>query len=221
MCGRYALHSHPSVVALQFGLAQVPDFAPRYNIAPGADVLVVRETPAGRVAEFARWGLIPGWAKDPGIGRRLNNARLETAHEKPSFRAAMRERRCLIPADGFYEWQPGPMGKQPHFVHPAQGGLFGFAGLYETWQGPDGPVTTCAILTTGANDHMRRIHDRMPAILVPDAYGQWLALALRDGPAAGRLIAPWPDAQTASRPVSTRVNSAKNEGEDLVSALPG
>jgi putative SOS response-associated peptidase YedK len=221
MCGRYSLHSHPSVVALQFGVGQVPDFAPRYNIAPGTDVLVVRETPAGRVAEFVRWGLIPAWAKDPDIGRRLNNARLETAHQKPSFRAAMRQRRCIIPADGFYEWQAGPRGKQPYFVHPAQGGLFGFAGLYEAWDGPDGPVTTCTILTTEANDHMRRIHDRMPAILVPDAYGQWLALTLKDGSAASRLIAAWPDAETASRPVSTRVNSARNEGEDLISALPG
>ena len=221
MCGRYALHSHPSVVALQFGLAQVPDFAPRYNIAPGADVLIVRETPGGRVAETVRWGLIPAWARDPEIGRRLNNARLETAHEKPSFRAAMRQRRCIIPADGFYEWQPGPRGKQPFYVHPAHGGLFAFAGLYETWAGPEGPVTTCAILTTGANDHMRRIHDRMPAILVPDAYGQWLAMGLQDGLAARALLAPWPVAETASRPVSTRVNNAKNEGEELIGALPG
>jgi putative SOS response-associated peptidase YedK len=127
MCGRYALHSNPEVVALMFGLSSIPAYAPRYNIAPASQVLIIRRNEAAMV----RWGLVPRWAKDPSIGARMNNARAETVAEKPSFRDAYRKRRCLIPANGFYEWKSEGGRKQPYYIYPASGELFSFAALWE------------------------------------------------------------------------------------------
>jgi len=166
MCGRYALHSNPDVVALQFGLESLPDFAPRYNIAPTAEVLIVKRDGAA----LARWGLVPRWSEDPSIGAKLINARAETLSEKHSFRDAYHRRRCLIPANGFYEWQRQGAFKQPYCIHPADGELFAFAGLWETWRGSD----TCTIVTTEANATLRSIHDRMPVIIAPGHYAGWL-----------------------------------------------
>lgn len=166
MCGRYSLHSNPDVVALQFGLESLPVFAPRYNIAPAAQVLIVKRDGAA----LARWGLVPRWSEDPSIGAKLNNARAETLGEKHSFRGAYHRRRCLIPANGFYEWKRQGALKQPYYVHPADGELFAFAGLWETWRDSD----TCTIVTTEANATLRPIHDRMPVIIAPEHYAGWL-----------------------------------------------
>lgn len=223
MCGRYALHASPEVIALQFGLARPPQVTARYNIAPTANVLVVRAQDGGPAATVARWGLIPSWAKDPAIGNRLANARVETAHEKPSFRTPFRYRRCLIPASGFYEWRaaaPGRGPKQPFYIHPADAALFGLAGLYEVWKGPEGPVTSCTILTTEANPLMARIHERMPVIVAPERYAAWLDPQTRDPEQVRALVVPFPAARMAAHPVSTRVNRATNEGAELIEPLP-
>jgi putative SOS response-associated peptidase YedK len=200
MCGRFALHSHPDVVALAFGLAEVPAYAPRYNIAPSLQVLIVRASGAALV----KWGLVPHWAKD-AAGAGLNNARAESAAQKPSFRDAFRSRRCLIPANGFYEWQRGAARKQPWYIHPAHAELFAFAGLWDSWRG----LESCAILTTDANERMRPIHDRMPVILDAARYGAWLA----GDPVA---LAPCPEDWIAAHPVGRAVNDARNEGAELI-----
>jgi putative SOS response-associated peptidase YedK len=222
MCGRYALHTSPEVIALQFGLATSPAVAARYNIAPTAEVLIVLAGDGGPRGVPARWGLIPSWAKDPAIGNRLANARSETAHEKPSFRTPFRHRRCLIPASGFYEWQAAASGrgpKQPYYIHPTGEDLFGFAGLYDVWKGPDGPVTSCTILTMDANPLMARIHDRMPLIVPPQRYGAWLDPKATDPAQVRTLILPFSAERMAAHPVSTRVNRASNEGAGLIEPL--
>jgi putative SOS response-associated peptidase YedK len=211
MCGRYSLHANPEVVALLFGLSEVPAYQPRYNIAPTMPVPIVR---AGGAA-MVKWGLVPRWARDPSMGARMNNARAETVAEKPSFRDAYRSRRCLIPASGFYEWQevPGSRAKQPWYIHPREGELLAFAGLWERWNGPGGPLETCAIVTTGPNEVMAPIHDRMPVIVAPPDYGRWLGGA--DG-----LLGPCPAAMIAAYPVSRAVNRAANDSPDLLDPLP-
>ncbi len=212
MCGRYALHASPEVVALQFGLASVPSFSPRYNIAPAAQVLIVRDDGGRRAAALVKWGLVPRWAKDPSLGARMNNARAETVAEKPSFREAFRRRRCLIPASGFYEWKLEGRLKQPYYIHPAAGELFALAGLWERWEGPGGPLETCAVITTEPNAVMAPIHERMPVIVDPADYGRWLAGA--DG-----LPGPCPPQSIAAHPVSRAVNRAANDGPDLLLPL--
>jgi putative SOS response-associated peptidase YedK len=202
MCGRYSLHSNPDVIALQFGLESVPDIAPRYNIAPTAQVLLVK--PDG--AALARWGLIPRWAKDPAIGLKLNNARAETLSQK--FRTAYFRRRCLIPANGFYEWKREGALKQPYYIQPANDELFAFAGLWEKWQ----DLETCTVITTEANVTMGSIHDRMPVIISPEHYAGWLH---------GEEGLLRPAAPTAIRcyPVSPAVNHAANESPALIAPL--
>lgn len=208
MCGRYALHASPEVVALQFGLATVPAFTPRYNIAPAAQVLVVREGGAAMV----KWGLVPRWARDPSMGARINNARAETVAEKPSFREAFRKRRCLIPASGFYEWKLEGKLKQPYYIHPAAGGLFAFAGLWERWEGPGGPLETCAVITTEPNAVMAPIHDRMPVLVDPENYARWLSGTV---PMQPLLVPCSPDSIAAHR-VSRAVNNARWDDPSLV-----
>jgi putative SOS response-associated peptidase YedK len=202
MCGRYSLHSNPDVIALQFGLESVPDIAPRYNIAPTADVLVVKQDGAA----LARWGLIPRWAKDPAIGLKLNNARAETLSAK--FRTAYFRRRCLIPANGFYEWKREGALKQPYYIQPANDELFAFAGLWERWQ----DIETCTVITTQANVTMGSIHDRMPVIIAREHYAGWLH---------GEEGLLRPPAATAIRcyPVSPAVNQAANESPALIVPL--
>jgi putative SOS response-associated peptidase YedK len=208
MCGRYALHSSPEVVALAFGLAEVPAFAPRYNIAPAARVLVVRQGGAA----FVRWGLVPRWARDPAIGAKMNNARAETVAEKPSFREAYRRRRCLIPASGFYEWKSEGGVKQPYYIHPSGGALFAFAGLWESWTDPgraQPPLETCAVITTEANAKMAAVHDRMPVIVSPAEYSAWLA--------GGEVpLRPCPDTAIDIHRVGRAVNNARNEDPGLI-----
>lgn len=219
MCGRYSLHTSPEVIALYFELGLPPEIRPRYNIAPGSKVLIVRQDKdQGRVADLYRWGLIPGWAKDAAIGNRLANARGETVAEKPSFRSAFKRWRCLIPASGFYEWQAFKGRKQPYYIHPAGRELFGIAGLTELWQGPDGPVHSCAIITTGPNELMRDIHDRMPVILKPEDYAAWLDSGNQAAAGLKKLLQPYPAAAMAAHPVSTRVNTPGHDDPALIEA---
>jgi putative SOS response-associated peptidase YedK len=228
MCGRYALHTHPDVIALQFGLARgitrglstPPALEPRYNIAPTSDVLIVREDKErGRLADLYRWGLIPGWAKDPAIGNKLVNARGETVAEKPSFRSAFRRWRCLVPASGFYEWKAVAGKKQPYYIRPKDDDLFGLAGITELWNGPDGPLHTVCLITTEPNELMREIHDRMPLIVPRADYGAWLDPGNQDAAKLKRLIRSFPAAQMEAYPVSKAVSNARNEGDELIRPL--
>jgi putative SOS response-associated peptidase YedK len=210
MCGRYALHSNPEVVALLFGLSDVPAYAPRFNIAPTAQVLIIRKNEAAMV----RWGLVPRWAKDPSMGARMNNARAETVAEKPSFREAYRKRRCLVPANGFYEWKLEGGRKQPYYVYPSGGALFAFAGLWEEWTGPSGPLQTCAIITTDSNEKMSAVHERMPVIVSPAEYSTWLE-------GGGIPLRACPDTAIDIRRVSRAVNNARNDTPALLEPDPG
>ena len=210
MCGRYTLHAHPDVVALLFGLSEVPAYQPRFNIAPSAEVLIIRRNEAAAVAATVRWGLVPRWAKDPSIGARMNNARAETVAQKPSFREAYRKRRCLIPASGFYEWKPEGGRKQPYYVLPREGGLFAFAGLWDHWQ----DLQTCAIITTDANRRMSAVHDRMPVIVPPAEYANWLA-------GAEGLLHPAPDEAIEIRRVGRAVNNARLDHPGLIEPEEG
>jgi len=217
MCGRYALHSNPGVIALQFGLGMVPAFTPRYNIAPGSSILIVRQDGGvGRVAGFYRWGLIPAWAKDPAIGNKLANARGETVAEKPSFRSAFKRWRCLVPASGFYEWKTVAGRKQPYYIRPTGEEPFGLAAITQLWRGPDGPVHSVSLITTAPNELMQGIHDRMPVILPEEAYGDWLDPKNQDITALKGFIHPYPAKKMTAYPVGTQVSNAKNEGAELI-----
>jgi putative SOS response-associated peptidase YedK len=211
MCGRYTLASPTERLAEEFGVdASSTELAPNYNVAPTQQVAAVLEEGGQRRLEVLRWGLIPPWADDPGIGSRMINARSETAPGKPSFRRAFRERRCLIPADGFYEWQRTNGAKQPYYIHMEDGRPFAFAGLWESWsKGGEGEVRTCTILTTGANALVGGVHDRMPVILAHDAYDVWLDPASERDELTG-LLAPYPVDEMEAYPVSRFVNSPSN-----------
>ncbi|WP_334174683.1 SOS response-associated peptidase [Pseudoxanthobacter sp.] len=216
MCGRFLLTAPPEAVAALFRVAGFHPFPPRYNIAPGQPIVIVREVAGRRRLELVRWGLLPGWVKDPGDFPALINARSETALEKPAFRAAMRHRRCLVPASGFYEWQRAGRVKQPMLIRPADGGLVGFAGLWEEWIDADGGVhETGAILTTAASAAIAPVHDRMPAVIAPADFDRWLDVTHVDARAAAGLLRPAAEEAFEIRPVSSRVNSAANDDPGL------
>lgn len=203
-------------MARLFGVAVPDEHAPRYNIAPSQGILAVRAAPDGgdgaREAAVLRWGLVPSWAKDPDIGNRMINARAETVAEKPSFRAAFRRRRCLVPATGFYEWRAASGPKQPYTIGMADGGPFAMAGLWEHWTEPDGAaVETCAILTTEANELLRPIHARMPVIVAPSDFDLWLDPALAMPELLAPLLRPFDAAAMAAHPVSRHVNNVRND----------
>lgn len=221
MCGRFTLAVDPADLIDAFGLDPnaSPDLAvvgPRYNIAPTQAVAVVPNT-APRHLEVMRWGLIPSWAKDPKIGNSLINARGETVAEKPSFRSAFKRRRCLILADGFYEWKKEEGGgKTPYFIQMADERPFAIAGLWEVWRPADGSeIPTCTIVTTTPNSVMAQLHDRMPVILAPEQYDTWLAEGERPAPELLSLIQPYAG-QMKARPVSTRVNSPRFDDASLL-----
>jgi putative SOS response-associated peptidase YedK len=217
MCGRFCYFSPAEAVTRLFG-ARVPnDPAPRYNIAPTQDAPVIRADADGRTLVGLRWGLVPFWAKDPKIGNRMINARGETVAAKPAFRAAFRKRRCLVIADGFYEWQKVAGGKQPWLIAQADGEPFAMAGLWESWRPAEdaAPLETCTIITTAANDMMRPLHDRMPAILDGAAIDRWLDPAAEPA-ALEPLLAPAPDGILRAVPVSRRVNSPANDDPALI-----
>ncbi len=217
MCGRYALHASPEVIALQFGLEEPPQFKASYNVCPGAEILAVRSDREGRrVARQHRWGLIPHWAKDPSIGNKLANARGESLTERPAFRDAFRQWRCLVPASGFYEWHSGAY-KQPWYLKPADTELFGLAAITALWKG----VRTVSLITTAANSLMQRIHDRMPVIIAPEDYGAWLDPRNQDTGALMRYLRPYPAERMTGRPVGVRVNKPENDDPSLIDEAAG
>jgi putative SOS response-associated peptidase YedK len=220
MCGRFSLTGpDPLVIADVFGATDVPELPARYNIAPTQPVATVvhdRQRGVNRV-EIMRWGLIPSWAKDPAIGNRMINARADTLPEKPSYRGPLRCHRCLILADGFYEWQAGPDGKQPMFIHLKDRALFGLAGLWDVWRSPDGtPLITCTIITTEPNALMAEIHNRMPVILPREDFAAWLDPQRTDAAQVMPLLRPYPAEEMACYPVSRRVNSPANDDPTLI-----
>ena len=222
MCGRFTLVAPGDAIAELFNLAEAPDISPRYNIAPTQPVAGIRISQADKAREltYFHWGLIPRWAKDPTIGSRMINARSETAAEKPSFRAAMRYRRCLIPSDGFYEWKKVNGRKQPMRIQIASGGVFAIAGLWEHWQSSDGSeIESCTLLTTNPNEKLQPIHNRMPVIIRPDDFDLWLNPAVQDPAAVQHLLGPYPAEDIDYYPVSTYVNSPHNEDPTCIEPL--
>jgi len=215
MCGRYTLSTPAGRLAEEFQLDSTVEIPPSYNVAPTQQVAAVIEDEGGRRLEMLRWGLVPSWADDPGIGARMINARSETAPEKPSFRRAFRGRRCLIAADGFYEWKREDGGKQPYYFRMQDGRPFAFAGLWESWDKGGGELLTCAILTTRPNSVAEEIHDRMPVILPHDAYNAWLDPDA-DKEELGELTIPYPGDDLETYPVSRFVNSPRNNDERCI-----
>jgi putative SOS response-associated peptidase YedK len=210
MCGRYTLRTPVDSVAEAFEIEEYPSsITPNYNIAPTQEVAAVVEEDEKRKLEMLHWGLIPSWAKDPSIGNKMINARAETVAEKPSFRRAFKVRRCLILADGFYEWKKTDGGKQPYHVKMEDGSLFAFAGLWETWQNGE-EIRSCTIITTDANDLMSEIHHRMPVILHPEDYAMWLDHDFEEKEVLTTLLKPYPADVMEAYPVSRRVNKPSN-----------
>jgi len=224
MCGRFTLITDSKKLAESFAEFEPPAaLAPRYNIAPSQPIAVVANNGQNKI-DFFQWGLIPSWAKDPKIGNRMINARSETLAEKPSFKTAYKRRRCLILADGFYEWRRNPQGggKTPMYIHLKSHQPFAFAGLWETWTSPeDDMILSCTIITTEPNDFMAFIHNRMPVILPREAYAQWLNPAEQKPEQLQPLLAPYPAEQMAAYPVSTVVNSPGNDTPDCIEPVKG
>lgn len=215
MCGRYALKAPSSELAIRFKLDEVVDVAPHYNIAPGSDIPTIRRSPEGkRVMHLLRWGLVPHWARDPSIGNKLNNARGESVAEKPSFRDAFKRRRCIIPADGFYEWQAQGKVKQPYYISLKSGEPLAMAGLWESWRSQDGEILrTCCIITTSPNAVMGPIHDRMPVILDQRDWDAWLEAPFDE---VIGLLKPYESDGIQSWPVSKRVSKTVDDDAGLI-----
>lgn len=223
-CGRYVIAFGPETLVHGFSATRVVPFPQRWNVAPQSQVPVIRETPEGeRVAELMRWGLVPPWAKTESIGHKLNNARAEGMADKPSFRQAVRRRRCIVPASGFFEWQPTAQGgaKQPWYISPKGDPCFAFAGLFEAWRPPTSTddsawVLTCCIVTTGANALMAPIHDRMPVILAREHWSAWLDRSQQDPAALLPLMQGLPLGAMQAWPVARTVNRGTAEGVGLI-----
>ena len=220
MCGRYVITSMPEAIRALFGYAEQPNFPPRYNVAPTQPIPIVRVADGKRQFALVRWGLVPSWVKDPKTFSLLINARGESVIDKPAFRAAMRRRRCLIPADGFYEWRQVGERKRPYFVRLKSGGPFAFAGLWETWSGPNGEeMDTAAIVTTNANRTLSAIHARMPVIVPPQAFELWLDCANVEATTAAALLAPARDDLIEAYEVSPAVNRVVNDSAALIAPV--
>ena len=218
MCGRFNLRTNLSTVADVFDVAPRQVELPfRYNIAPTQTLVAIRQDEDERELFEPRWGLIPSWAKDMSIGNRMINARCETVAEKPAFRAAFKRRRCIIPASGFYEWKGKKSPKQPVHIHMMTDSVFGFAGLWETWKGPDGPIESCTIITTEPNELTAEVHDRMPVILHSEDYLAWLASD--DSEELRGLLIPYPADEMTMEPVSRYVSNARNEGPECLNPV--
>jgi len=224
MCGRFILTTPIEALAEIFGFSERPNLAPRHNIAPTQLVAAVRSGEDGvRHLAVLRWGLVPFWAKDTSIGARMINARGESVAEKPAFRAAFRHRRCLIPADGFYEWKKAPDGgKQPFLIRRPSGGAFAFAGLWESWEDQDSGelLESCSIITTEANATLEPIHHRMPVILDEAGRAEWLAPGSERGRELQALLKPAADDLLEAFPVSRAVNKVANDGPELLEPVP-
>jgi putative SOS response-associated peptidase YedK len=222
MCGRYSLGVSGEVLAKAFRLANVPQLSLRYNIAPTQSVPIIRlEANGGRRLHLLHWGLIPSWANDPKIGNRLINARAESAPDAPAFRSAFRRRRCLVPADAFYEWQKVSARKQPYVIKMHDGSPFAFAGLWEAWRGKENQrIESFTILTTDPNDVIRPLHDRMPAIVDPKDYDAWLDPKHEDVESLQTILRPAPSQGMIAYPISGRVNNAKNDDVSIGQPVP-
>ena len=221
MCGRFTLSQPISAIASAFNLTPISPLEPRYNIAPTQLVPAILTLPeqGEKQLQMLRWGLIPSWAKDLNIGAKLINARAETVGEKPSFKAAFKRRRCLIIADGFYEWQRQEGKKQPYYFRLQNGQTFAFAGLWEHWRSPDGQIiNSCTILTTEANDLLRPIHNRMPVILDNENYNTWLDTEIQQTEIS-RLLHPYRADLMTSYAVSTKVNNPQNNTPECINSL--
>ncbi len=211
MCGRFTLNIPPEVIAKVFGLQDIPQYEPRYNIAPSLAVATVRHIEDRNKLDFMKWGLIPSWSKE--IVRSPVNSRSETVHEKLMFAQALKYNRCIIPASGFYEWQSHGDHKQPYYVRLSNSSVMGFAGLWERWKTEDGSdLETCCILTTDANEIMKPIHDRMPVVLQSDSYNLWLNCNMHDPHELERLYQPFPPDQMVAFPVPDLVNNTRFDG---------
>ena len=225
MCGRITLTSSAREIAQHFELdaSDAPAaLTPRFNIAPSQEVAAVRIASSGRrVLSLERWGLVPGWADDPAIGNRLINARAESVATKPAFRDALRKRRCIVPADGFYEWSGHGAERSPFVFRRRDGQLLGIAGLYERWIGEGGEVIdSCTLITTHANDTLAPFHDRMPVLLAPGDYGRWLDRSQQEPDAVLPLLVPGPPDWLVPTPVSTRINDPRNDDPGCLIAEP-
>jgi putative SOS response-associated peptidase YedK len=218
MCGRYAFFSPAEAVKRTFALDLMPELAPRYNIAPTQSVPAVRVAEEGRrTLVMLHWGLVPHWAKERAIGNRMINARCETLAEKPAYRDAFRRRRCLVLADGWYEWQPAPGGKQPWFVRLRDPRPIAFAGLWERWKDPAGELLeSCTIVTTDASESIRKIHDRMPVVLPEQSWDRWMDPAYSDTDALSKTLGPYDPKALKAWTVSRQVNAPKNQGAKLI-----
>jgi putative SOS response-associated peptidase YedK len=218
MCGRYMVISSPEAIRRLFGYPEQPNFPPRYNVAPTQPVPIVRIVEGQRQFALVRWGLIPPWVKDPRKFALLINARGESVNDRAAFHYAMRRRRCLVPADGFYAWKDEGGRKRPYCVRPRQGGPIAFAGLWETWMGPNGEeMETAIIITTAAKGELARLHERMPVIVPPDAFDLWLDCGKVDAiTAAAALFAPAPQGLLEAYEISPAVNHTANDGPNLI-----
>lgn len=219
MCGRFVLTANPEAIQQQFDLTSVPDIPPRYNVAPTQPVAVItNEKP--RELTFHQWGLIPSWSKEPSIGSKMINARAESVAEKPAFRSAFKRRRCILPSDGFYEWQGRDGGKVPLFIHLEDRELFGLAGLWEVWHSPDGgEIHSCTIITTDANSFMQPIHNRMPVILHKEDYGLWLSPDEEPADVLQGLLKPYDSSAMRAYEVSKMVNRPGNDMPELIAPV--
>lgn len=214
MCGRFSQTATPEIIIEQFGVNDSPLFQPRYNIAPSQSIAAIRIEPdtTTRKLVMLRWGLIPSWAKDAKIGNQCINAKAETVAEKPSFRSAFKKRRCLVVATGFYEWQVQGARKQPMWIGLRSKRPFAFAGLWEHWKPAEGePIDTCTIITTEPNDIMAPIHNRMPVILTPTSYDQWLDPTFQKIETLNGLLRPYQSEELTAYPVSTLVNNPRHD----------
>lgn len=216
MCGRFVITSPPEALRQAFGYVEQPNFPARYNIAPTQPVPVIVQDATGRHFRLMRWGLIPAWVKDPKAFSLVINARSETVHEKPAFRNALRRRRCILPADGYYEWSSGTTSKQPYFIHRHDGAPFGFAALAETWIGPNGEeMDTVAIITAAAEGAMAELHHRVPVVINTTDMAKWLCCENDEISAIMALLRAPPDGVFVWHPVSTRVNKVVNDDTQL------
>ena len=213
MCGRFTLHTPTAQIEEAFHLNSGLELKPRYNITPSQDIPVIRDTETGREMAMARWGLIPSWSKESKTKYSTINARIESVAEKPTYRTPFKRRRCLIPADGFYEWKVINGNKIPHHIRMRDRGVFAFAGLWDRWEGEGQTLDSCSIIVMPANEVMKPIHERMPAIIAPAHFGLWLDTRVTDKQEIMQYLTSAPSSQLSAYPVSTRVNSPKNNDE--------
>ena len=222
MCGRFTLTTPADVLAEVYQIEDRPPLTPRFNIAPTQPVAAVRADGGGRRCDMLSWGLVPFWADDAAIGHRLINARADGVAAKPSFRAAFKKRRCLVLADGFYEWQkiPGSKQKQPFYIRLRDHRPFAFAGLWEHWEGKDGSaVDSCTIITTDPNELIKPIHDRMPVILAPEVHGAWIDPENQNPAALRQLLLPYPAGEMEAYAIGTKVNRPAYDAPDCIDPL--